>query len=344
VKWFVDDTFRWDYPHDTASAVYLDIVGELLIDIADVRTIPKLADCAARPRARTEDLRERQVEIARRVIAAIEGRAQPADPRIAKWTAELAVIRHTVAPRDLRELWRECANDDSDLARTVLADALLEQGDPRGQFIQLQCSGAPGDEARAQSLLALHWKTWFGDLALVARRNACRFERGLLHTISVDAKAPDWAYESTGDHRELLAIDTVWPGFKVPPQAFAAFLAGFERLPRATQLAREILDALVARRPQWPFRSLFVRVEGSLGAWIDALESMTPDLEALQIEFVRYDPASPELIAQIRRRLPKLTRVHVGSDWVMRGLYAEHKEKLRHLAATHPFFTHDKLD
>lgn len=47
------------------------------------------------------------------------------------------------------------AHPDDDGPRFVLADHLLERGDPRGELIQLQCRGQPADD-----LLAQHGVEW----------------------------------------------------------------------------------------------------------------------------------------------------------------------------------------
>jgi uncharacterized protein (TIGR02996 family) len=62
------------------------------------------------------------------------------------------------------------ANPDDDAPRAVYADALLERGDPRGEFIQLQLAAArePLDDAgraRLEELTASHGDRWLGPMA-----------------------------------------------------------------------------------------------------------------------------------------------------------------------------------
>ncbi|WP_338872283.1 TIGR02996 domain-containing protein [Myxococcus stipitatus] len=92
------------------------------------------------------------------VEARIAGRARSAMSR----DALLARIHE--APRD----------DD---ARKVLADVLLEQGDPLGEFIALQFMAEP-DEARLESLLKQHRERWEAPLGPGIRPGSTRFERG----------------------------------------------------------------------------------------------------------------------------------------------------------------------
>ncbi|MFO0926190.1 MAG: TIGR02996 domain-containing protein [Gemmataceae bacterium] len=82
----------------------------------------------------------------------------------------------------------------SRMARQVYADWLEERGDPRGEFIQVQCAAErlpPADprklalDARADELLWRHEAEWLGPMR--GRVRAWRFRRGLLEWVSVDA-------------------------------------------------------------------------------------------------------------------------------------------------------------
>ncbi len=74
-----------------------------------------------------------------------------------------------------------------DAPRLVLADALTDRGDPRGEFIALQCARArmaPGDQGalllREQALLSEHSAKWLGALPAGVE---CHFERGFVDRI-----------------------------------------------------------------------------------------------------------------------------------------------------------------
>lgn len=78
-----------------------------------------------------------------------------------------------------------------DLARRqVLADALLERGDPRGEFISLQLAGA--SPARQRALIKTHGHAWLGALADVIdwKRASPVFEQGFVSELSVLAVKP----------------------------------------------------------------------------------------------------------------------------------------------------------
>ncbi len=66
---------------------------------------------------------------------------------------------------------------DDDSARLVYADWLMEQGDPRGEFIALQFKADPDAKRRANALLREHKKAWLGPLAHVLRGEV-EFRRG----------------------------------------------------------------------------------------------------------------------------------------------------------------------
>ncbi|MCY0997346.1 TIGR02996 domain-containing protein [Myxococcus sp. MISCRS1] len=79
----------------------------------------------------------------------------------------------------IRAQWlpRVYANPEDDDVRLVMADQLLETGDPLGEFIVLQCSPTP-DEKRIDALLAAHLRSWELPLGDAIDSGATRFERG----------------------------------------------------------------------------------------------------------------------------------------------------------------------
>jgi uncharacterized protein (TIGR02996 family) len=95
-------------------------------------------------------------------------------------------------PPQTREalLERVLEHPDDDAARLVFADLLSEQGDPRGEFIALQCAAATGrgeaaDEARssADRLLEEHASKWVPGVP--SDRFVVHFERGFVAEVRV---------------------------------------------------------------------------------------------------------------------------------------------------------------
>lgn len=73
------------------------------------------------------------------------------------------------------------ASPDDDRALHVLADALMERGDPHGEFIRLQLSG---DEAGTNDFLSKHAEQLLGTQGPTAW--SARFARGFLATIRLE--------------------------------------------------------------------------------------------------------------------------------------------------------------
>lgn len=110
----------------------------------------------------------------RAAVAAIEAAlaAAPVAPQTSKSRAAATIA----------ELYAVVyANPDDDGARQVLADALQEIGDPRGELIALQLSGpASADPKREKALYKKHVKEWLGAAGKILKQDSIVFERGFL--------------------------------------------------------------------------------------------------------------------------------------------------------------------
>jgi uncharacterized protein (TIGR02996 family) len=123
------------------------------------------------------------------------------------------------------------AHPDDDDARLVYADWLLEQNDPRGEFINLQFRRhrgetlTPADEKREAQLLKKHLKEWLGPLHPVTA-NDRHFARGFLERCTFVPRGaatgqaldhPAWATvreltistQGTGDSGEGIVLQPV---------------------------------------------------------------------------------------------------------------------------------------
>ncbi len=140
-----------------------------------------------------------------------------------------------------------------DAPRRVFADHLLEQGDPRGEFITLQLTNTPDAEKRAKKLLAAHGAKWLDGLSIA---KDVRFRRGFLSGAKVTFKnqreaekfgaLPAWA---TIEELELAssnnALDQRGWGQTIPPNAVS-----LKRLSGLDERGVENLCALEAPLPQ----------------------------------------------------------------------------------------------
>jgi uncharacterized protein (TIGR02996 family) len=88
----------------------------------------------------------------------------------------------------LAAVWERPEEDEP---RQVLADFLADQGDPRGEFINLQMARhrkeitAEGKK-REKELLKRHKKAWLGPIEKFIQMYALRFERGFLVTCQIE--------------------------------------------------------------------------------------------------------------------------------------------------------------
>jgi len=93
--------------------------------------------------------------------------------------------------KDLEKLWAAVyADPDDDAPRLVLADALMEVGDPRGELIALQLrpKRSASQLKRERHLRAAHGRAWLGPLAAILRHDYA-FERGFLAKCRIRASA-----------------------------------------------------------------------------------------------------------------------------------------------------------
>ncbi len=79
----------------------------------------------------------------------------------------------------LQQIYEDPASDEF---RIAYADWLIDNGNPRGEFIQLQMlpKRTRAQRKRATSLLKKHRNEWLGPIAAAVKKNSVVFERGFL--------------------------------------------------------------------------------------------------------------------------------------------------------------------
>jgi uncharacterized protein (TIGR02996 family) len=301
-------------------------VAERLIEIGDARALPQFVGAIEQPRGPNDVVRYAQQHHARDLARRLA--SVPPDPaHEADVAACAAVLGATIVPQrsalDEAELWQAVAGDPDNLgARAVLADCLIERGDPRGELIAAQLSTERRAARRAGHLIAQHWYEWLGDLGLVITRRGSELRHGMLETIQVGMhQTPPWAYAAIRGHRELGTVRTVRAHY-VAPEVFADLIAGLPNVPERVGIdAAEILELLAAHRRTWPIRALEYAHHSkyavhrerwpSFGGMVDQIARTLPALEEL-----RFDPRTPlvdvlDLAAHLETRLPTVRRLIV---------------------------------
>lgn len=147
----------------------------------------------------------------------------------------------TTGERDRTFLQAMIENPEDDAARLAYADWLDEQGDPRGEFIRVECSLATLEEdtppykkldQRRDELLKEHGKEWkgrFGKLGI-----GCSFRRGLVDSAEMSVK-------QFLQHGEKLLDQGPLTCLKLKP---------FDRRTRQEQFAQLAASPLLARLRQ----------------------------------------------------------------------------------------------
>jgi uncharacterized protein (TIGR02996 family) len=145
-------------------------------------------------------------------------------------------------------------NPDDESLRLIYADWLEERGDPRGEFIRVQCTLAKlvdGDprrtplQSREQHLLNKHGEEWLGPLR--GRATRWEFRRGFVEVIAVTPEVYLLPPDTLLQLAPIRRFEVDLTGFTVPP-------AVLELVPES--LARENMVLPLGRRD----RSLVVAV------------------------------------------------------------------------------------
>jgi len=113
----------------------------------------------------------------------------------------------------LEQIYADPADDG---IKAVYGDLLLEQGDPRGELIQLQFSGKRGTKKRINELLKNHRPEWMGPLARVFSRSTVTFEGGFPATGQLAMDTTEAEVAEVADAREW-ATWRVLEGLYLPP-------------------------------------------------------------------------------------------------------------------------------
>lgn len=216
-----------------------------------------------------------------------------------------------------------CDTPDEDGPRLVYADWLEEQGDPRGEFIRLQCERLhlrqDADRARhakrEDELLKDHGQTWREELPRLPGIEWGPFQRGLVYLVKADT-----ATRFLQHAPEIFAtgpVNEVW--FTGLDAAGASMLAESEYLLRLRLLKNygqptgdEGVAALANSPNSANLRWLLLNGNniGDAGARAIARSPYLKKLELLFLHNNRIGDAGARALAE-SKRLPNLTRIYM---------------------------------
>ena len=339
--WFAEAKVFWQHPLEAVAIALYEVLAGELARLRDTRVIAILERVIAEPQGKTVGIRDRQRELASRVIDQLAGIALNApiiDDDVARWCPAPVVD----APVDESALWADAARDRG--ACLVLADYLLERGDRRGEIITLACSGNDDNVRKSFAMLHEHWDRWMGDLALVLDRGNCKFVNGLMEIAAVGLwSTPEWAYSKVARHRELASVRVVRPGWNASESGYVLFLDALAVLPPRVRLTATMVLPFHNRRRRWPVRELELvfnlpDMRVAAGTVVELAAQAMPDVETIEL------PMPGEISATVIRAVrdlpasfPKLARVRIDAA---RVLGVELRAQLAELAAL-PFVTVD---
>ena len=230
------------------------------------------------------------------------------------------------------------ADPDDDAPRHVLADALIDRGDPRGEFISMQLARGRKDVriARELELQQAHAGEWLGALASVIDVRRSKFERGFLSHASI--------VPNTKKQLRQLATEPGWATVErfitgVPPQlldrcSFTALRAidvnrgEFRRLARrGDALARVVdlklattVDLDVAARVFPALRRVHLRYAPEPSELVAFAALGVRELEVERMRFYDYDEIDyTELLEALCDRRTSFERVMLGEIELRRG-------------------------
>ena len=215
-------------------------------------------------------------------------------------------------------LWQEVLRQRDNIApRLVLADYLMERGDPRGELIVMQCTGGEDPTARAKKLVHAHWEAWLGPVAAVLSPLTSEFRNGMLEVASVGRTGTEDPQYRNLRHHELAMVHTVKPAY-VWPAAYAAFMATPDLDPTTLHVDVPSMLAMIANaRVGWNIRTLVFearnfnrRYGGSddLAPAFAAASRSMPDLEEIRMGAV-YAPDLLAALQALPSQFPRLARI-----------------------------------
>ncbi|MEO8702227.1 MAG: hypothetical protein ABI867_19440 [Kofleriaceae bacterium] len=333
IQWCERLAIRWprrDYeyggPYGLAElGRWFAIVATTMRGLADRRFEARLRALADEPPGRSLAIRGVQAEVALAGLATIERLEVPEPSTTDRARIEALIdrigrrVRAAAPPREsfaATGLWERIANaPDDDEARLVLADALLEVADPRGQVFALQLRAA--GKRHVAALIKRNWHAWLGeDLAHLITRRGTTWARGMFDVIRVGAgSTPAYRIDRVAGHRELVAVRGVRL-YQLHPPDYARFVAALPNVRIVMVDSPEIASALVAHGVLAAITTVVVAPRSRAAAMpcVAPLAGNVPSLTTLALEA----PVNVEEVRTLCERFPGVELVLAGTPVGMR--------------------------
>ncbi|MBL8957499.1 MAG: hypothetical protein JNK82_42390 [Myxococcaceae bacterium] len=205
--------------------------------------------------------------------------------------------------------------------RRVLADALLEQNDLRGELIALQLAGR--DPERVVKLLEKNAEKWLGPVAKAVLPQFAAFERGFVDSVglfrsaSLLPKALGHAEWATVRHVHL-SVDR-WADAKVRALLVELLTAPQMRALETVRWVRpDVLPALAEKKPGW--RLLGVGAGSPSKVDLPACLARLPRLHTLDVDFAGSKATlrwvtDPKVAAKVSRLRVTSPGAHASAVW-----------------------------
>lgn len=232
--------------------------------------------------------------IAEDILSLVPERQVSFDPAVLASIEPVLSAARVDASELYQAVWERPFDDD---VKRVLADRLLEQGDPRGELINLQFSDDPKAKKQAKQLLEEHGRRWLGALEPVILKTGVAFRRGFLDECHLKAKSAPALEKVIGasEWSTVRSITEESMGYTLEPLITKLFLHPILRSLRVLggQCSRALFHALTLSREERAVESL---VHGQL--------AMTPSMSwMLGRGWTRLPPDGPRFDPDDQRAL-----------------------------------------
>lgn len=328
-----------DCARDRDPLVDADHERWLAIAVAnDPADTARLLDAHDRSPTRTAALARRALHPRYAQVPELASLLDGASPRAAAPALLAALERELAAVARKWDLLDEHVRKPSDLGlRGVLADVLVEAGDPQGELITLQSALAdgvakPGAANRVKQLVAQHAARLIGPLPAVDA-DRCRFERGFL--VAVRTKAGPEQMRAVVDHPAWATVEELGCDYGPIPARLPLLrrieVCGAEALAELAHRGPHPHVELIATWPAWvpPDRTTFPNLRVLAGRYeADELASVAASGIAIAVVYhIWRAPLSSYLAA--RGAGPPILRLSGGTAVVSEQPHAWQIEIVR---------------